>query len=684
MSQAPVAHPKPGCVVEIMQGNEPLAAWVLEDQGGKLRLVTGKQREMKIPVSRVLPWSGPCYPPKASRSEIMDALRAHEERRAALAEKINPLEIWDLAQGEMDSASIQWLGQLLWDDPDADSLAALGRSLLAAKTHFKFAPPDFVIHPGDKVENLLREKALAEERARLVSAGQAFFRELWKAAKNQKPAPPPPPGRETEKLKKMLLDLVADPEHPEHAQTWNQAKKGLPDQPHLPLVLAQAWGLVPKHHNYLLDRAGIRPGDAWSENFKPEIARIKDACLALELPADHTGFISIDSATTTDIDDAFFVRREQAGYTVSLALACPALCWPWGSDLDRAVAERASSLYLPEATHHMLPQTLGVNFFSLHQGDEKPSVILDISVDDQGEITGVKPRPARVVVAANRTYEDVDRDLDSGAAGDMLQTGFELAEKLRRKRLAAGAVIIEQAEPVVHLTGEDRDPRVDIDVKPLCPKSQLLVSELMILANTAAALWAGQNRLPMLFRTQNVTLPHGVSGCWTRPEDILRAVKNLAPTILEPEPKPHASLAVPAYAPISSPLRRYTDLVNMGQVVGFLLSQRPVKSRDELETMLAHLSSRIEAASQVQKFRTRYWKLVFFKQNQQKRDWKAVVADQDNLAAMLALPREQVIVRARLDILGGKVRIGEQYLVKLGKIDPLNNEIRVVEAVKNE
>jgi exoribonuclease II len=86
--------------------------------------------------------------------------------------------------------------------------------------------------------------------------------------------------------------------------------------------------------------------------------------------------VTIDSASTQDIDDGFELTRDENGFKLRLALACPCLGWEFGSPLDRTVLQRFSSLYLPEGTSHMLPEALGKDFFSLNEGQDRPALLI--------------------------------------------------------------------------------------------------------------------------------------------------------------------------------------------------------------------------------------------------------------------------------------------------------------------
>ena len=113
MSANKVKYPGPGCMVEFMQGNSPMQALVLEEQGGRLRLYAINRRESSMPASRLLPWSGPHAGAGLSRQRMDDILEEHKKRRAVLAAEVSPLEVWELIQGEVDKASAEWMAGLV-------------------------------------------------------------------------------------------------------------------------------------------------------------------------------------------------------------------------------------------------------------------------------------------------------------------------------------------------------------------------------------------------------------------------------------------------------------------------------------------------------------------------------------------------------------------------------------------
>jgi exoribonuclease-2 len=205
---------------------------------------------------------------------------------------------------------------------------------------------------------------------------------------------------------------------------------------------------------------------------------------------------------------------------------------------------------------------------------------------------------------------------------------------------------------------------------------------MMILANAAIASWGAERGITLLHRTQDVGIPREYAGVWNQPHDIARVVKALAPAHLEPVAKPHAGIAVPAYSPVTSPLRRYPDLVNEAQVIHYLTHGTPRWSREEVEAMLPLLGARLDAAGQVQRFRPRYWKLFYIRQQGDKTWHEAVVTEENDAFVTISLPEVQIFVRGRRSTFGDKVYPGQHFNVRLGKVHPLNNEIQIVDAME--
>ena len=257
-----VRYPAPGCIVEYMEGNAVQIAMVTEEVGGRLRLLLPNRRETRLTAARLLPWLGPLHAADAGREEAVRLLETHKKAREELAAAVPVMDAWELAQGEVATAQAQWFAELFVSDPDPDQVSAYGRALLACKSHFRFQPPDFQVFSAETVEKRLAEQKSREEREALIAGGAAFFRLLWDVACKKRPLPPPsaPSGRSgaesgsewpapevADRLKELLRARMIDPESQEHEALWRMLAKGLPDVPHVALLVLVAWGELPPH-----------------------------------------------------------------------------------------------------------------------------------------------------------------------------------------------------------------------------------------------------------------------------------------------------------------------------------------------------------------------------------------------------------------------------------------------------
>ncbi len=689
-----VQFPGAGCVVEYLMGNESHIAWVMDEQKGRLRLLHENRKEASLAASRVLPWSGPAYGAGRSKEEIVDILSRHRERRAAIAAQIDAVELWEMSQGEMHSASAAWFAELLGDAPDADSIAACGRALLACKSHFKFQPPQFEIYDAATVEARRAAEEAARQREALVAGGAAWIRALCEASQGRRQRPDPgeaPADPVGERLKRMLLMRIADPETTDDDGLWKQVAKGLPDDPHLPLLLAQAWGLVPAHYNFWLDRAGFESGTAWEEAHAEETAVLEAEVTSDQLPPlSGLGFISIDSPTTRDIDDAFHIETAPGGgWDVTVALACPALHWNFGGALDSAVAYRGTSLYLPEGVSHMMPEALSEGAYSLFAGKKRPALLVRLHVAEDGTAGEGVFSVETASLAANLDYGSCEAALEgeentAAPYVEQLRLAYAMSQVRLDWRVRQGAVIIDKPELEICLEGEGEGTLVHVREVPPAPRAMQLVSELMILANAALAQWAVSHGVSLLYRTQDIAVPREYAGVWRSAPDVARVAHSLVAASLDTEPRPHVGIGLPAYAPCSSPLRRYADLVNEAQLLHMLKTGAPRWSAPEMEAIKGRLGLRLDAMGQVQRFRPRYWKYLYIQQQShmsgEECRWKAEVAEENDSWVSVNLPEVQIVLRARRHIFGDKAQPGQEFMVRLAKVNPLRAEAYIAEA----
>lgn len=746
---------KAGLLVEFMQDNVPTLGYVLDEQGGKIRLLLANRREINLTQARLLPWLGP-HINAAAKDEMISALNSHKEARQKIKEQVDIAELWELSQGEVTEEKADFFAGLMENEINPDIVAGYAHALLECKSHFKFQNPCFEVYNQETVEaKLLAEKQLKEKTA-LIAGGAEWFKLLWDLyCKHQyiseKDSALEPKEPVSGALKNLLFKRMAEAESHEENILWKQVTKQIPDETYLAYYLAVTWKLVPEHYNFWLTQIDYDQTEDFAKPFSDEIEQIQalsseiaaqKESTACSLPAQQKQyknalhcalsdkkelcsifadtvskeFISIDSASTKDIDDAFsFCEKEDGTKELIISLACPAFFWQFGSDFDKIIAKRCTSIYLPEQNLHMLPEALSTNSFSLVEQQIRPSMLIKAVYDNENNLIDSEIIFAKITVRDNLHYaacEKVLDEIDSPAKAEdypkqtyypansekyapdeqalakaqkyktTLAHAYAFANAHLQKRIENGAVIIERDEYDICLEGEGKNTLVRIDAMPQSPKAQCIVSEIMVIANAIVADYAVKNTIPLLFRTQNVGIPKEMAGIWKKPEEVAKVARLLSPAIAEIEAKPHTGLGLKAYSPITSPLRRYGDLLNQAQIMHFIFFQTPLFSKEEMETILIHYNMYNGQAGQVQRNRPRYWRFVFMQQEAKRQgencSFHGIISDENDMYVTVSLTREQVLVRAKRQLFGDKAQLGQEVLLRLGKINPLHFEVSIM------
>ncbi|RYY93731.1 MAG: RNB domain-containing ribonuclease, partial [Comamonadaceae bacterium] len=291
-----------------------------------------------------------------------------------------------------------------------------------------------------------------------------------------------------------------------------------------------------------------------------------------DLPLSAAQGFSIDDSSTTEIDDALSVQGLGSGtVTVGIHIAAPGLAVQPGTPLDQVARHRMSTVYMPGHKITMLPDDV-VQAYTLQEGRDCPAVSLYVQFDEASlEVKASETRLERVPIAVNLRHDQLDEHVTEawlqgdapvdpavpeGVARFRGELGFlhRLARQLKAQREVARGKpeTFNRPDYNFRLVGAQGEPRgdepVEITTRRRGAPLDLIVAEAMILANNTWGLWLAEVGVPGIYRSQASLLP-GVK--------VRMGTKAL----------PHAGIGVKAYAWSTSPLRRYTDLVNQWQII---------------------------------------------------------------------------------------------------------------------
>lgn len=399
-----------------------------------------------------------------------------------------------------------------------------------------------------------------------------------------------------------------------------------------PARLFERCGLLPDTHEYHLRRflhEFFPGGTAFPPHPVPEAPG--------GLPLAEASAFSLDDTGTEEIDDAFSVRKLGAdALRIGIHIAAPAAGFAPGSALDAIARERLSTAYMPGRKFTMLPEDV-IERFSLDHGGERVAVSLYFDAGADGVPRGLHSRLERVRIAANLRHAQYDVLNEAFEAGG--EAGLPFEEELRALWRVATALEARRGRPSAGQAPLDYSFYVEEGRVRIVPRRRgvpldKLVSELMIFANSS---WG------------ELLAEHGAAGIYR--------VQSVGKVRLSVHPEPHENLGVSSYAWMSSPLRRYVDLVNQWQLLAVLAGRKPAFARtsDALLSALQAFELTYTRYDEHQRAMEDYWSLRWLVQ-EEVRTVEAVVL-RENLVRLEGLPLAVRVPSAPALEPGARVRL---------------------------
>ncbi|MBV7537358.1 RNB domain-containing ribonuclease [Duganella sp. sic0402] len=282
------------------------------------------------------------------------------------------------------------------------------------------------------------------------------------------------------------------------------------------------------------------------------------------LPVANVEAFSIDDVTTTEIDDAFSITKLDDGKVkIGIHIAAPGLGIKPDDAIDKLARARMSTVYMPGDKITMLPDNI-VDAFTLAEGKTCPALSLYATLNTEDwSVLATETRAEMVPIANNLRHNDLDdlvneETLASGEGDyprkEELGLIWKWAQVLEAARMVKreGFGLKPEQNNRVDFNFYVEDDVVTVSRRKRGAPLDKIVAELMIFANSTWGKLMHDNGVPGIYRSQG----RGVGG-WNAKMQV-RMLTHAAP---------HEGLGVDQYAWSTSPLRRYTDLVNQWQIL---------------------------------------------------------------------------------------------------------------------
>ena len=659
----------PGKIVAFFEQKRILCAVCLEVKGNKVHLVSEENRELTLGFNRIVQTSPHLLNPALPREALVESLRKSVERQKDLMAAVSIRDLWDLVWEERREFSLRDLAELTFPSPvDFEQEMALFRALFEDRLYFK--PKGDLFEPRDKekVEEIAVQIEREAELARELEEAGRWLARVWAGE-----GPPPPPKRE--EIIRLIKDLALfGSEAPDHAKTKALLQEANLLSPEAPFELLVRMGVWSADENLFLHRHQI------SQTFPPKVLAEADEILSASIrgiplhPQDcdltflHP--LTIDSEFTRDIDDSLSLERKGNGYEVGIHITDVASFLNGRQEIFQEAMSRGTSIYLPDQRIPMIPPALSEGTCSLIVGEKRRALSFLVQVDGEGGVLGYRIVPSIIQVERRLSYEQVDHLLEE--MDEELTVLMRIAQKLWQRRVESGAFFIPRPERVIRV---NREREIQFYKRDRESPSQKIVSEFMILANSLSALFLKERGVAAIYRGQMEPREKVPPMEKFDPLQAYRLRRIMNRVEVGTRPQRHASLAVEAYLTLTSPIRRFYDLLIEYQILNTLRGA-PVWTAEQVEEIIARVGPALSKVGLVEELTEQYW-IMRFLEKKVGSTTTAVVLDRFSNRYLIHL--EEYLLEVDMPATPGRqFEPGDQVLVRIEKSHARSGTLKIL------
>jgi exoribonuclease II len=645
-------------VVERPEGKKD---WIVVDEGGQQHKLRPQRVEYTIE-------GGPYKP--AEISSFAEGVKAYLDPSS--------LEVaWEILAEDGESVNPKALAELLFSEQTPLLCYAAHILLSQDKIYFKNKGEIYEPRPSSVVEEIKHQQEVEQQRDR---EKEEFLTHLQEALADKAVKWSQSDRERLETVEKYIIQ----PEGSHRGAQEILALVGRNQTPEAALELLIDLKWWSKHENLFLRRS------SYPLNFPKKVVDLAHSCLTSSegdrddnrLDLTHLKVYTIDDESTEEIDDGLSVEYLGEGLPPRLwiHIADPSRLVTPGDELDLEARRRSTSLYLPTGMISMFPTELATGPMSLVQGQVCSALSFSVVLDETGAVGEYSIHATQIKPTYRLTYDDVDEMLEFGVTAEPEIADLAAWARQRQKwRRSQGSIEIQMPEAMIKVK-DDEEIVIELLDNSV---SRKLVAEMMILAGEIAGKYCRDRNIPVPFRSQPqpelpseeelILLPAGpVRAC---------ALRRCMPrSELGITPARHASLGLDAYTQVTSPIRRYTDLLAHFQLKAHLRGESLPFTAEELQQILYSVANSAYEATLVERQTNRYWGLEYLRRNADE-VWQVLVLrwlrEDENLGLIL-LEDLGLELPHRFE---RSVTLGDRLEVQVARSDPHRDEIRFREKI---
>ncbi len=666
-------------ILELFQDEELRFFFVEKEDKGQLHIVDRNGKRNRVPESRIV-FLFPNRTTSETATRIIDQL---QEEISHLMLDIDTALLWESVPEYDREYKISELADIYFNTPSVIEQSALFHALRSDNLHFKRKGVFFFPRKQQQITEISLQAEKDQEKKEKTDRLLSFFKQILNSKNKLQP---------DEYFSSVLMEMKHRL-YQHRLDFAEQILQSLDTRRSMGSLLYEVFhktGIIREDENRFLIEAGIPELFSTETEVAAETASLFQSAQS-RMNLTSLDIFSIDDESTREIDDALSIEKLENGFRIGIHISEVSSWIEPTSLLDKEAQKRISSIYLETGVITMFPEILSCDRMSLKSGEIRSALSLLVHCTPEGEITNYQFVISDFNVHRRLSYDDTDAMLKSKNT-DLLSSQISqfksLTDTWKKQRMDAGAIDICKPEFNLEVNGDD----IVLKQYDRFSPSRSIVSECMILFNKLAAQFALERDIPMIYRAQDP--PQDLLSNESRgrelkslsmlnektldrqstdidkneynPIQVDQIMRQMRPGRLTTIPLPHAGLGVDIYTQLSSPIRRYADLVLQRQIIASLNNTECPYKIEELYEILAAIEENEKQIREVYQRSRQYWLIRYLEKYRLHDVFPAMVINMNPRQAFV----EILELGYRVALPGSPLfKIGQTLTIKVRKLD---------------